>query len=163
MDKVLAALVLIVVLALLVLGEIYFSLERRRVKAASLMARIRFDDWLSSVRDMAKACGADDAGILEPIRLLEPGGTKDPSVRADAANRILAWAKQTLAEHADDDGAVSCARRATDAWLAVADLRDLYNRAVGDLNYGLDGKIVGRVGRLFRFRKMERLSDLSLL
>ncbi|MBR4742855.1 MAG: hypothetical protein IK082_01545 [Oscillospiraceae bacterium] len=163
MDKVLAFLVLIAVIVLLGAGEIYFSLERRRVKASALMAKIRFDDWLAAVTDMTEACAADGAKIGELSRLLAPGGSKDASVRAGAANRILSLAKQTLSEHTDSAEAVACARRATDAWLAIADLCDRYNHAAGDLNYGLGGKLTGRVGRLFRFEKMERLADLTLL
>ena len=164
MDKLIAVVVLILVAVILSVGEIYFRLERFRAKAGILLESIDLNPWFSHVQSVFSVLPDDSQA--EYLALLRDSaevlsGADRSSVAL--ANQLQSLAKKQLADHLDNGIAVAEAKRATGAWLTEAKAAGMYNEEVRKLNRSLSRALPGAIGRLFRFRPMEELRDLSLL
>ena len=164
MDKLIAVVVLILVTVILAAGETYFRLERFRAKAGILLESIDLEPWFSHVRSVFSVL-PDDSQAEYLALLRDYAGTFSGADRGRVAlaNQLQALAKKKLADHLDNGIAVAAAKLATGAWLTEAQAAGMYNEEVRKLNRSLSRTLSGVIGRLFRFRPMEELRDLSLL
>lgn len=164
MDKVIAVLVLILVAVFLTAGEIYFKLERLRMKSGLLLESVDLAPWFSRVRSvffaLPESARAEYLALIQTYAASDADGGRSKVV---TANQLKDLAKAELADHLSNSTAVAEAKLATAAWMEVRTAAGLYNAEVKKLNRTLNGTISGTVGHLFRFRPMEELRDLSLL
>ena len=164
MDKVIAVLVLILVVVVLTVGEIYFKLERLRMKSGLLLESVDLAPWFSRVRAVFFALPESSRtkylALMQPYYASDADGGRN---RVSIANQLKDLAKVELADHLSNNAAVAEAKFATAAWMEIRTAAGLYNAEARKLNRILNGTVSGAVGRLFRFHPMEEIRDLSLL
>lgn len=164
MDKALAVLVLILVVAVLAGGEIYFRMERLRMKSSLLLNSVDLVPWFSHVRSVFSSL--PETSQAEYLALIQTHGSIDPDggrSKVSMANQLKVLAKVELADHLSNGTAVAEAKLATAAWREIETAAGRYNAEIRKLNRALNRPVSGAIGRLFRFPSMEEIRDLSLL
>lgn len=164
MDKIVPVFVIIIVIGIIVIGEIYFRMERSRTIAIELLKQMDFSLWLDTADKMFSACPKKWAdaysGLRSELDLIKP---RHIFKRVAVLNSIRSLGKNAIAENLDNAEAVAFAKQLTEAFMTFANLQLDYNSYAYKVNHALDGGISRAVGALLHVHRLDKLSDLTVL
>lgn len=164
MDKIISVLVIILVIAVIVIGEIYFRMDRNRTLAVALLRQMDFTRWLDTAEKMFSACPKKWTDAYSPLKSeLDSIKPRCISKKVAVLNSIRSLGKEAIAENLDNAEAVAFARQLTDDFMAFADLQLDYNGYAYKVNHALEGGVSRTVGALFHAHRLDKLSDLTVL
>lgn len=165
MDLLIGIVLCLFFLTLIVTGEIYFALDKQRIRAFVCFQnmRVNLDKWVEVMVELAE--GSDTGRkTAEELRALAQDyfnykRYKETMMAVSLVNSIAAIAEQ-LEEKASGTESDRILTERADFAGRVEPLRNEYNNCVRRLNARLDSKLPATVGRLFRISKMEKLRQL---
>lgn len=164
MDKVIPVLVIILVVGIIVIGEIYFRMDRNRTIAIALLKQMDFASWLDTAEKMFSACPQKWMDAYSPLKSeLDSINPRHSFKKVAVLNSIQSLGKAAIAENLDNTEAVAFARQLTDDFLVFANLQLDYNSYAYKVNHALEGGVSRAVGTLFHVHRLEKLSDLTVL
>lgn len=166
MDLPIAILLCLFFLTLIVFGEIYFGLDKQRMRAIACIQNMRenLDKWVEGTVELAESSdtgrkAADDFRALAQD-YFSYKRYKEIMKAVSLVNSLAAMAAPLEDEAFGTKAGKILAARA-DSADRVEPLRNEYNNCVRRLNSRLDKKIPAVVGKLFRISRMEKLNQLS--
>ena len=164
MDKVIPVLVIIFVVGIIVIGEIYFRMDRNRTIALALLKQMDFTRWLDTAEKMFSACPQKWTDAYSPLKSeLDSINPRHSFKKVAVLNSIRSLGKEAIAENLDNTEAVAFARQLTDDFMIFANLQLDYNGYAYKVNHALEGGVSRAVGALFHVHRLDKLSDLTVL
>lgn len=165
MDKLLALICLVVVLAFLAACTVYLRMDKLRFQAYAFLNHLydAFEQWLNE----AYAVFEHELGKLDEyntlVSRLNNLGKREKQDAVIYMNKIHTLIKNVVSDNLDNQDIVRIGHRLTDVFLSFLDSQTGYNNCVIKLNRLLNGRITGVVGRLFLIKGLDKLDDLSVL
>jgi hypothetical protein len=163
MEMVLAVIMSAVIIAMIVVVEIYFGMDKLKARAIVLVGRMQeyLDVWVTLATDLGAYPGADQKSA-ETLRTLAESyfgckKYKDRLKKIALVNKMAALAGQRSAGGAPKN----FRQERPESSASLEPLRATYNQCVRILNKRLDKKIQAAVGKLFKVGRLEELSDLT--
>ncbi len=166
MDKAIAVVVLIVVIAVLLCGELYFRLEKSRSILSVMMGRMRggLSEWTDIAKTLFYQCGGSyPAQCREMDAALDRIPDKQLYRHTEIYNQIHTLVKQALSENLENTAAIATGHELSDKAQHLVFPFDDFNTEAAKLNKRLDGPLSSLVGRLFKIEKVTPLDDFSVL
>ena len=166
MDKLIAVIVLIFVIAVLICGELYFKMEKKRTIANTILNKMQpmLFEWTEAAGSLFEACGGKYPGLFQAqANIIRSVSEKHPAGQVDPLNQICSLAKQAVSEHISDSVISGYARHLSEKAADLFDMREDYNKTAAALNEQLGGPLNALLGRLFHIEKMTLLSALTVL
>jgi hypothetical protein len=168
MDKALAILCIVVMLAIIISGELYLKMDKN--KSLALLFLKKMDDglkkWLS-VADRLFALDSVDSGAREQYSKLiaEYGSIKKRHSykKVSVICQIYDLVKNVISENTANPEISSLGREFTLAYLDFSHLQSEYNACTSKLNASLNKTISGTIGKITRLRPLDKLPELSVL
>ena len=168
MDKVIAVLCIVVVLAIIVSGEIYLKMDKNKSLALLFLKKMDggLKKWLS-IADKLFALEETDANAREQYSRLisEYNGIKRKHSykKVNVICQIYDLVKSVISENASNAEISELGRDFTLAFLDFSHLQAEYNACTSKLNTALGKTISGAIGKVMRVRPLDTLPELAVL
>lgn len=165
-EKISAALILLLTIAILVFLETYNRMDKFRFRAQIMLKKMRDNilAWVKAAEGLMERFQdrpehpefKDLAGQVQAA-----GGRQWPEI-VPKLNRIHTLVQAVVEEHGADAQVAASARELNEISDRLSELRADYNKCAKSLNTQLGRSIGGGIGRFLRIRPMAPLADLVL-
>ena len=168
MDKLLAALCVVIVLAIIISGELYLKMDRNKSLALVFLKKMSkgLDSWIAITDNLFEVCSVN-ADIAKKYSELSSQyhsiKNKHAYKKVPIINQIFELVRHAISENMSDQQIIEFGRELTQTFLDFNNLQVEYNASASNLNNALEKKVSGTIGKVMRMRPLETLVDLSIL
>ena len=168
MDKFLAILCLVVVVAIIIAGELYLKMDKNRTFALVFLKKMNdgIENWVS-IADKLFQTGNVSSSAAEEYSALEANlhsiKKKHAYKKVPLINQIHALAVKSVSENINNPQVSSLGNELTYAFLEFSNMQSEYNLSASAVNAALEKTVSGRIGKIMHIHPMDKMDDLTVL